>query len=161
MFVVHTFVGSFSVQIHFPYQYHRNREVLITKVENVIPCKNLRHVTLTGYANYFDYLDRFFAAYGSTIESLTLNLTLEGSPPDGQVLERDLLNQIPRLSSFDFLLLSYPTAGDAASYIRTFQTIAWQKLNPIMCWNHRFEGDSQHNFSTCTLPYKFHHVRDS
>ncbi len=125
----------------------------------MIPCKTLRHVTLTGYSNYFGELDRFFAAFGSTIESLTLSMSLQDSRPNGKILEYDLLNKMPCLSSFDFLLTSHSVSGseDAANDIRTFQAVTWLKFNPVVFWNDFPDGSS----TICTLPYKLDHVRDS
>jgi hypothetical protein len=119
----------------------------------------LRSVTFTGYSRYFHELDRFFEAFGSTIESLTLNLRIITPRPDGIDLERDLLNKMPRLSSLDLVIYWNREFEDSEGYgtvdIKTFQTTTWLKFNPVICCR-RFEGGYN---MICTLPYKFHHVR--
>ncbi|CAF1649732.1 unnamed protein product, partial [Didymodactylos carnosus] len=71
------------------------------KIKSTVPYKNLCRVTLTDSTEYFGATDRFFAAYASPIESLIVNMNLNGCIVDGLHLEHDLLNKIPRLSSFD------------------------------------------------------------
>ncbi len=129
-------------------------------MKNAIPCKTLRSITFTGYSRYFDALDRFFVAFGSTIESLTLNLKIISCRLDGIDLERDLLNRMPRLSSLDLLIYCNMKRDGGDEFnkvdIKTFQTTAWLKFNPVVC-RERFSNDRNMIF---TLPCKLDHVRD-
>ena len=137
-----------------------SREERITDVKNVIPCENLRSVTFTGLPVHFLELSRFFEAFGSTIESLTLKLSIMTRPSDGMDLERGLLNKLPRLSSLNLYLhllvrRSDPNDDYGLGDIKTFQTSTWLKFNPVICWS----CPQSYSVMVCTLPYKFKHVR--
>ncbi len=134
--------------------------VKIINVKNAIPCKTLRHVTFTGETKYFHQFNKFFAAFGSTIESLTLDILINFARPNGSDLEHDLLDKMPLLSSFDFLInwRVVNRNSDVASTIdiQTFQSITWQKFNPVVYWNDIDDSSG----GICSLPCKFNYVRD-
>ncbi len=145
--------------MNFPSKFTHEEE-RITDVKNVIPCTKLRSVTFTGYPVYFFELSRFFEAFGSTIESLTLILSIQTRQSDGMDLERGLLNKMPRLSSLNlhlYLLVRRMGSNDdyGAGDIKTFQTAAWLKLNPVICW----PLSPGTTIMIYTLPYIFDHVR--
>ena len=62
------------------------------------------------YPVYFFELSRFFEAFGSTIESLTLILSIQTRQSDGMDLERGLLNKMPRFIIIELTSLLACTA---------------------------------------------------
>ncbi|CAF1607885.1 unnamed protein product, partial [Didymodactylos carnosus] len=72
---------------------------------------------------------------------------------DGSHLEHDLLNKMPRLSSFD-LIVDYTSRNSKPINIRTFQTDTWEKFNSIVCLH-----DANTGLNTIyTLPSKSNQV---
>jgi hypothetical protein len=123
-------------------------------VKGVTACSTLRCVSFTGYTKYFDHMESFFATFGSTIESLLMNIELMYYTVDGKQLEYGLLDKTPRLSSLDLIIHSTAAYSDPIK-IETFQSSAWQKFNPIVYWNDLHA----HQHTIFTLPYKSDRVR--
>jgi hypothetical protein len=96
----------------------------------------LRRVTFTGETNYSDQFNKFFAAFGSTIESLTLNISINFDRLDGSDLEHNLFDKMPLLSSLDFhidwRLMTGNSNVTSTIDIQTFQSVTWQKFNPLI-----------------------------
>jgi hypothetical protein len=124
-------------------------------INGVKPCNTLRSVTFTGSIKYFDHFQSFFATFGSTIEFLSINIYLMYYTIDGTRLERELLDKMPHLSSFDLIIFSAACDDDPIE-IETFQSFTWQQFNPVGYWNDIHA--QQHTIFT--LPYKSDRVRD-
>ncbi len=105
-------------------------------VEQVTLCR----VTFTGSTKYFDHFEIFFATFGSTIKYLSINIDLMYYIIDGKRLERELL---------DLIIHSTATYCDPIE-IETFQSLTWQKFNPIVYCN----DIHAHEHTIFTLPYK-------
>lgn len=86
-------------------------------------------------------------------------MTIEFDRPYGSNLERDLLDKMPLLSSFDLFitcsLFSLTSNERKPMDVKTFQSITWQKFNPIVCFNDT-EAESS---AICSLPFKSNYVR--
>ncbi len=124
-----------------------------SSVEQVTLSNTLRRVTFTGSTKYFDHLKIFFATFGSTIEYLLINIDLMYCIIDGKRLERELLDKMPCLSSFDLIIHSTATYCNPIE-IETFQSLTWQKFNPIVYCN----DIHAHEHTIFTLPYKSNRV---
>ncbi len=94
--------------------------------------------------------------FGSTIEYLCLKISLMFLTVDGTRLEHKLLNRMPRLTSLNLNILSRFSDDTDLMKIETFQSSAWEQLNPIVYWYDIH--DQQHMLFT--LPYKLNRVRD-
>jgi hypothetical protein len=123
-------------------------------VEGVVSIPTLRRVTFTGCTKYFDHLETFFTMFGSTIEYLFINIDLMYYIIDGKRLEHGLLDKMPCLSSFDLIIHSTAAYCDPID-IQTFQSLTWQKFNPIVYWN----DNHVHQHTIFTLPYKSDRVK--
>ncbi|CAF2003217.1 unnamed protein product [Rotaria magnacalcarata] len=117
--------------------------------KNLISCNTLRRITFTGCTKYFEHLAHFFATFGSTIQCLTINIDLIYNVIDGLRLERELLNKMQCLASFDLIIHSILTHRESIE-INTFQTLSWRKFNPIVYWN----DIHAHQHTIFTLPYR-------
>ncbi|CAF3884420.1 unnamed protein product, partial [Rotaria magnacalcarata] len=117
--------------------------------KNLISCNTLRRITFTGCTKYFEHLAHFFATFGSTIQCLTINIDLIYNVIDGLRLERELLNKMQCLASFDLIIHSIQTHRESIE-INTFQTLSWRKFNPIVYWN----DIHAHQHTIFTLPYR-------
>ena len=114
----------------------------------------LKHVTFTGSTKYFDHIENFCSLFGSTIEYFSLNLDLIYYIIDGKRLERELLDQMPHLSSLDLILHSTATYCDPLD-IQTFRNPIWEKYNPVVyCYDLH-----AHEHTIFTLPYKSDRVK--
>ena len=115
---------------------------------------------MIGISEYSSAFKKFFTMSGSTIESFRLNINFISAELSGSILEYDLLNEMPRLSSLDLLVqcdrphIYYSTAIHHIE-IEQFQTTAWQKFHPIVCWHNEICGCQK----IFTLPYNDRHVR--
>jgi len=118
-------------------------------MNGVKPCSTLRSVTFTGWIKYFDHMESFFTTFGSTIEYLSMDIDFRYHTIDGTRLEHGLLDKMPRLSSLDLNIFS-PMADSDPIAIETFQSSAWQQVNPVVYW---YDLLSQQH-TICTLPYK-------
>jgi len=118
-------------------------------LERVISKTTLRRVIFTGCTKYFDHLECFFATFGSTIEYLSINIDLIYYIIDEKRLERELLDKMPCLSSLDLIIHSTATYCEPIE-IETFQSLTWQKFNPIVYCN----DIHAHEHTIFTLPYK-------
>ena len=119
-----------------------------------ISCVHLRRVTFKGTTKYFDQLECFFTIFGSTIESLSIHIDLMYYTVDGQRLERSLLKNMSRLSSFDLIIHSNATCSDPMA-IESFQSPAWQQFSPVVYWYDL----RAHQQTIFTLPYRSDRVR--
>ncbi len=119
----------------------------------VKPCQTLRAVTFTGWIKYFDHLESFFSTFGSTIEYVFLDISLIYLMVDGTRLERNLLDKMPRLTSFNLNIFS-TFSDEFPIQIETFQNLTWQRLNPVFYW---YDTHAQQQ-TLFTLPYKSNQV---
>lgn len=122
--------------------------------------KTLYRVAMIGISEYSSAFKKFFAISGSTIESFRLNINFLSTKLSGSILEHDLLNEMPRLSSLDLLVQCdrphmYRSNTIHHIEIEQFQTPAWQKFHPIVCWHDEMCGCQK----IFTLPYNDRHVR--
>ncbi|CAF4510454.1 unnamed protein product [Rotaria socialis] len=117
--------------------------------KNLISCNTLQRITFTGCTRYFEHLSHFFATFGSTIQCLTINIDLMYNAIDGVRLERELLNKMQCLASFDLIIHSILAHRESIG-INTFQTLSWRKFNPIVYWN----DIHAHQHTIFTLPYR-------
>jgi hypothetical protein len=72
---------------------------------------------------------------------------------DGTRLERNLLDKMPRLTSFNLNIFSTFTDEDPIQ-IETFQSFTWEQLNPVVYW---YDIHAQQH-TLFTLPYKLNRV---
>ena len=115
---------------------------------------SLTRVIFTGSTKYFDHIETFCALFGSTIEYFSINLHLIYYIIDGKRLERELLDQMPRLVSLNLIFHSTATYCDPLD-IKTFQNPTWDKYNPLVyCYDLH-----AHEHTIFTLPYKSDRVR--
>ncbi|CAF1462369.1 unnamed protein product [Rotaria sordida] len=121
----------------------------LPNTKGIKSCNTLHSVTFTGWIKYFDHMEMFFATFGSTIESLFLNIDLMFRGVDGKRLEQSLLDKMPRLSSLDLIIHSTVADSDPLE-IETFQSFTWKQFNPIVYWNDSYA----HQHTIFTLPYK-------
>ena len=68
---------------------------------------------------------------------------------DGTRLERNLLEKMPRLTSFNLNIFSTFSEEDSVQ-IETFQSPAWDRLNPVVYW---YDIHAQQH-TLFTLPYQ-------
>lgn len=132
----------------------RIEEHMVQPKPNIEGYNTLQRVTFTGCTKYFVHLEIFFTTFGSTIKYLTINIDLMYYTVDGKRLEHGLLNKMPCLSSLDLIIHSTATYCDPIE-IETFQTLIWQKFNPVVYWN----DIHAHQHTIFTLPYKSDRVR--
>ena len=125
-----------------------------SSIEQAPSNNTLRRVSFIGCTKYFSHLENFFASFGSTIEYFSIGIDLMYYIIDGKRLEREVLNQMPCLSSFDLIIHSTPTYCDPLD-INTFQSSTWQKYNPLV-YCHDLHA---HEHTIFTLPYKSDRVR--
>jgi hypothetical protein len=123
-------------------------------VDQITSSNTIRRVTFMGCTKYFDHLESFFARFGSTIEYLSINIDLMYYIIDGKRLERELLDKMPCLTSFDLIIHSTATYCDPIE-IETFQSSTWHKFNPIVYCN----DIHAHEHTIFTLPYKSDRVK--
>lgn len=117
---------------------------------------NLRHVTFIGTTKSFDQFNLFFAVFGSTIETLSLQIDMMFNVVNGQDLEKHLLNNLPRLSSLNLILHSSAVYSEPMK-ISQFQSSTWEKFSPIVYW-HDIRAHQQTIFTT---PYRSDRVEKS
>lgn len=124
-------------------------------INGIRPCAMLRDVTITGETKYHHEFEQFFIAFGSTIQLLTLNVTIQEDQHFLSQFERDLLPRMPLLLSFKFLIEWYWRSihsNEALTIdLQTFKNNNWQRFGPVACWNDRPNVDTK----ICNLPYKF------
>ncbi|UJR18080.1 hypothetical protein I4U23_004980 [Adineta vaga] len=131
------------------YSYDRNK----IDIEMKRSCKMLYDVTITGVTPYSHEFKMFFAVVGSTIQSLILNITIRKDQPFLAQFEHHVLDRMPLLSSFNFLIkwnwcdLNQIFTID----IQTSQNNNWQRFGPLVCWN---DTDCSERI-IYNLPYKF------
>ncbi|CAF4635473.1 unnamed protein product, partial [Rotaria sp. Silwood2] len=68
----------------------RSQECIVQEPPNtkgIKSCSTFHSITFTRWIKYFDHMDMFFANFGSTIESLFLNIDLMFLTVDGKRLE--------------------------------------------------------------------------
>jgi hypothetical protein len=126
----------------------------LSTTEEIISNNTLRRVTFTGSTKYFDHLESFFSTFGSTIEYLSINIDLMYYIIDGKRLEQEVLVKMPCLSSLDLIIHSTATYC-APIEIETFQSVVWQKYNPIV-YCHDVHA---HEHTFFTIPYKSDRVK--
>ncbi|CAF0767050.1 unnamed protein product [Adineta steineri] len=117
-------------------------------IDNIESCTMLRNVKITGVTSYRHEFQTFFALFGSTIQFLTINITILENQPFLTQLEHDVLNKMPLLSSFNFFIKWNRQYLDGIFVIDTqiFQNSNWQRFGQVICC---------HNRIIYNLPYKF------
>ena len=137
----------------------RNEDRMVSPpviVDQSVTINTLRRVIFAGSTKYFDHLEIFFATFGSSVEYLSMNIDLMYYIIDGKRFERELLDKMPDLLALDLIIHSTAAYCDPIE-IDTFQTLTWQKFNPIV-YCHDVHG---HEHTIFTLPYKSDRVRSS
>ncbi|CAF4360687.1 unnamed protein product, partial [Adineta steineri] len=100
------------------------------RIDNIESCTMLRNVIITGVTSYRHEFQTFFAIFGSTIQFLTINITILENQPFLTQLEHDVLNKMPLLSSFNFFIKWNRQYLDGIFVIDTqiFQNSNWQRF---------------------------------
>lgn len=139
--------------MHLEHSYDRDE----FDINIINPCQVLRDVKITGIIRNYHGLNKFFTAFGLTIEFLTLNLEIENAEHIIQ-FESNILNQIPLLTSFNFLLtwqlFSTQFTINELVGAEIFQNNKWKQFGPIVGWK-KYKNRYFYGYSICNLPYKF------
>ena len=118
----------------------------------------LRDITITGEPDYRHGFNEFFSIFGSTIKSLTHNITIHYDQSFFTQFEHNLFDEMLFLTSYNFVIVwhRWNYASKGATFIidiQTFLNNKWQQFRPVVCWDPGEKFNPQ--TTMCNLPYKF------